>query len=58
MAEPINLNKARKARARSEAEATAARNRALYGLTKAEKAAAEAASAKAAQALDAHKREP
>ena len=58
MAEPINLNKARKARARSEAEATAARNRALHGLTKAEKAAAEAASAKAAQALDAHKREP
>ena len=58
MAEPINLNKARKARARSEAAAQAARNRVTHGLTKAQKAAAEAERRKAAERLEAHKREP
>ncbi len=38
MAEIINLNRARKARARAEREATADANRLLHGRTKAEKA--------------------
>jgi hypothetical protein len=58
MAEPINLNKARKARAKADATATAARNRVAYGLTKGQKAAAEALRAKATDRLDAHRREP
>ena len=58
MTEPINLTKARKARARSEATAGAARNRAFHGLTKAERAAAEAARTEAARRLDAHSLEP
>jgi hypothetical protein len=37
MAEPINLNKTRKAKAKAAAQATAAANRALHGRTKAEK---------------------
>lgn len=39
MADVINLRKARKAKARSEAEARAIENRILHGLTKGEKAA-------------------
>lgn len=39
---PINLNKARKARARADARAKADRNAAFHGLTKAEKDAARA----------------
>ncbi|MEL6206198.1 MAG: DUF4169 family protein [Pseudomonadota bacterium] len=37
MATPINLNKARKARARADARAEADRNAAFHGLTKAQK---------------------
>lgn len=37
MAELINLNKARKAKARAEAERLAAENRVRYGRTKAQK---------------------
>jgi hypothetical protein len=58
MAEPINLNKVRKARARSEAAARAAVNRAAHGLTKVQKSSAAAVREKAAALLDAHKREP
>ncbi len=58
MAEPINLNKARKARAKADAAATAARNRLAHGLTKGQKAASEALRVKATHRLDAHKREP
>jgi len=39
MAEPVNLNKARKARERSEARRRAAENRVKHGRTKAQKAA-------------------
>jgi hypothetical protein len=39
MARPINLNKARKARAKGEAQSAAAANRAKFGRPKAEKAA-------------------
>jgi hypothetical protein len=54
---PINLNKARKARARSEAEANAAANRVKFGRTKAEKLAAQAEAARLKQRLDAARRE-
>ncbi|MBO9376079.1 DUF4169 family protein [Sphingomonas histidinilytica] len=37
MGDVVNLNKARKARARSDAKATAETNRAKFGRTKAEK---------------------
>lgn len=55
---PINLNKARKARAKADAATQAAANRARFGLSKAEKSAAAARTDKAIRALDAHKREP
>lgn len=42
MAEIINLRKARKERARSDAERRAEDNRALHGLSKAEKSLAKA----------------
>jgi hypothetical protein len=38
MSEPINLNKARKARAKADARTQAAQNRVRFGRTKAEKA--------------------
>jgi hypothetical protein len=57
MAEPINLNKARKARARADAEATAAANRARFGRTKAEKLADKAEADRKARTLDQAKRE-
>lgn len=38
MVEPINLNKARKAKARADKEQNARENRIKYGRTKAEKA--------------------
>jgi hypothetical protein len=57
MAEPINLNKARKARARADAESLAAENRARFGRTKAEKQLARAREEKARRELDAGKRE-
>ena len=55
MSEPINLNKARKARARTEAETLAAQNRVRFGQTKAVKDLAKARAAKAARDLDAKK---
>jgi len=57
MAEPINLNKARKAKTRAAAGAQAAENRVRFGRTKAEKLAAEAEAARLKQRLDATKRE-
>ena len=58
MAEIVNLNRARKAKARDEAQATAAANRAAHGRTKAEKQAAKAEAARRARELDGAKREP
>ncbi len=58
MAEPINLNRARKARVRKDAEIIAAQNRVTFGRTKAERVLAEARNAQAASRLDASKREP
>ena len=55
---PINLNKARKARAKSDKTKRADANRALHGLSKAERAKAKAQAERRAAKLDAHKREP
>ena len=57
MSEPINLNNARKAKARAEAGAKAAENRIKFGRTRAEKTLAEARAEKARRELDAGKRE-
>jgi hypothetical protein len=53
----VNLNKARKARARAGAQAQAAENRARFGRTKAQKTLDKARAEKAASDLDAGKRE-
>ena len=58
MAEPINLNRARKARARADAKTQAVENRVRFGRTGAEKAAARADAERAARALDGAEREP
>lgn len=57
MAELINLNKARKQKARADATAQAAANRVKFGRTKAEKQRDAAAEAEAARRLDGLKRE-
>jgi hypothetical protein len=58
MVEIVNLNRARKAKARSEAEVTAAANRIAHGRTKAEKQAAKADAERRTRDLDGAKREP
>lgn len=58
MSEPVNLNRVRKARAKADDKAQAARNRVAFGRTKAERDLAEARRDNAARALDAKKREP
>jgi hypothetical protein len=57
MAEIVNLNRARKQKARSVDKTRAAENRALHGRTKAEKALEEARRAQEAERLEAHRRE-
>jgi hypothetical protein len=57
MADVINLNKARKARARAEAKTTAERNRVRHGVTRAEKQKTEAEKRLADRKLDGHERE-
>ena len=57
MAEPISLNRARKAKARTESETKAAENRAKFGRTKAERKLEQARADKAARDIDAGKRE-
>ncbi|HEY0436306.1 MAG TPA: DUF4169 family protein [Phenylobacterium sp.] len=57
MAEPINLNKARKVRARADAKREAAENRVRFGRAKAEKAAAELEAERARRAHDQARRE-
>lgn len=52
--EIVNLRKVRKSVSRAEAEKTAAANRALYGQTKAERAARRAEKALQDQRLDGH----
>ncbi len=57
MAEIVNLNQARKAKARTDAAKTAEANRAKFGRTKAERAAEAAEQARRAALLDGAKRE-
>lgn len=58
MAEPINLNQARKTRAKADAKATASQNRVKHGRTGAQKAVDRAEADKATARLDAHRRHP
>lgn len=57
MAEIVNLNKARKARAKADAEAQAAASRVKHGRSKADKAQDRAAEARRQALLDGAKRE-
>jgi len=56
--EVVNLNRAKKAKARAETQAQAAQNRVTFGRTKAQKVSNLAAKAKSDASLDGHKREP
>jgi hypothetical protein len=55
MGEVVNLNRARKDRAKAEARATARVNRAVHGRTKADRSKAEKERARAAKLLDGSK---
>jgi len=57
MAEPINLNKARKALGRAEAKRQAAENRVRFGRDKAEKAVSKLEAERAQRAHDQSRRE-
>jgi hypothetical protein len=57
MVEPINLNKARKARAKALAKAKGAQNRGLFGLLKSDKTVSKLEAERARRALDRTKRE-
>jgi hypothetical protein len=57
MTEPINFNKARKARAKLDAKRQAAENRVRFGRTGAEKQVSKLEAEKARRALDQKKRE-
>ena len=58
MAEIINLNKARKTKARAQKEENAAANRANFGRTKAEKASVRRGSEQRDKHLDGVKKDP
>jgi hypothetical protein len=57
MAEIVNLNRARKAKARDAAETKAAENRAKYGQTKAERVRLASEKAKLRTVIDGAKKE-
>jgi hypothetical protein len=57
MAEPINLNRARKARAKAEGRTQAATNRVQFGRAKGERTLQDRLRDKAAKTLDDTKRE-
>lgn len=57
MGEIVNLRRARKAKARSEAELKADANRVAFGRTRTEREATEAEKRIEARRLDGHKRE-
>jgi hypothetical protein len=57
MAEIVNLNRARKAKARNLAKAQAEANRAAFGRTRAEKQAADDDAARLARTLDGARRD-
>jgi hypothetical protein len=57
MSDPINFNKAKKARAKAEAKSQAVENRVRFGRTKAEKTVSKLEAEKARRALDQARRE-
>jgi hypothetical protein len=57
MADPINLNRARKAKARMADQARVAENRVKFGRTKAERLAAKAEAERLKHALDQTRRD-
>ncbi len=57
MVEPINLNKARKVRAKAAAKAKADQNRALFGLPKMQTLSARLEAERARRALEQKKRD-
>ena len=57
MTTPINLNKARKAKARADKDQKAVENRAKFGRTKAQKSAEKAASDKLRKEIENARRE-
>lgn len=57
MTQPINLNRARKQKARDDARRKGDENAARFGRTRAQKAAEEADAARAALHLDRHRRD-
>jgi hypothetical protein len=57
MPEIVNLNRARKTKARDAAKAKAAENRAAFGLTKAQREAQAATALKESRELDGKKRD-
>ena len=58
MAQPVNLNRYRKAKARAERKARADENAVRFGRTKAEKKLESAQAEKAARDLDGHRKDP
>ena len=56
-ADIVNLRRARKAKARTERDKTAAANRAVFGRPKSEKVKSEAERQRAARALEGHRRD-
>lgn len=58
MPDIINLNRARKQKARADRKAEAAGNRVRFGRTRAEREAARAVAEKAGRDIDAHRIEP
>ncbi len=58
MSTPINLNRARKARAKEDKRKQADENAVRFGRTKAQKSKEAQDQARAQAALDAHKRDP
>jgi hypothetical protein len=57
MADPVNLNRARKARAKADKTAQADANRIKFGRTKAQKAADKAEAERTRKAVDQAKRD-
>ena len=57
MVEPINLNRARKARAKAVDKAQAAQNRVTHGRSRAERERQAAEQAAAARRLEGHRRD-
>ena len=58
MSQPINLNKARKAKLRAGKRAQADENAVKFGRTKAQRRVEEADKARSLQHLDHHRRDP